>query len=115
MGCNCKSGANDIKNISLETKSKNRIINSILNFITFIIVFTIAVPVIIPLVAYILFKSIVLRDSKVNMSSLFLNFAKKIMAGEVDEDEEDDSEYELFENDNYILTDYDEVNTVETK
>jgi hypothetical protein len=117
MGCNCKNNVSDIKNLNVETKSKNRVINSILNFITFIIVFTIAVPVIIPLVAYMLFKSIVLRNSQINMSSLFLKFGKKLMADDANEDEkdEDDSEYELFENNNYILTDYDEVNTLETK
>ena len=51
------------------------------------------------------------------MSSLFLKFGKKLMADDANEDEkdEDDSEYELFENNNYILTDYDEVNTLETK
>jgi len=115
MGCNCKTSPSDIQNVKLETKSKNKIINSILNFITFLLVFTVAIPIIIPLVAYILFKSIVLRDNQVNMSSLFLKFAKKLMVNEANDDDEDGSEYELFENDNYILTDYDEVNTLETK
>ncbi len=111
MGCNCKNS--NIENQKPETK--NKIVNNILNFFVFIIVFIIAVPIVIPFIAYVLFKTIVLKNGETNMTSLFLKFAKKLIEKDDDEDdEEDDEEGELYEDD-YELTDYDEVNNEKTQ
>jgi hypothetical protein len=114
MGCNCKNTSVDLQSQKIETKSKNKIVNSILNFITFLLVFSIAIVVVIPFVIYVLFKSIVLRDNTVNMSSLFLKFAKKLMEKDNDDDDDDELDYELYDNSDYELTDVDTVNNLET-
>jgi hypothetical protein len=113
MGCNCKNQKIE-STINLETKSKNKIINTVLNFIIFLFIFILVIPISIPFIGYILFKTIVLNNGEINMTSLLLKFGKKLMENE-DKDDEDDDDDELYENDDYELTEYDEVNKEETK
>jgi len=113
MGCNCKNNKVE-STINVGTTSKNKLINTILNFIIFLVIFVLIIPIIIPFIGYILFKTIVLNNGEINMTSLLLKIGKKFIEDD-DKDDDEDDEDELYENDDYELTEYDEVNKEETK
>ena len=112
MGCNCKNSKTE-SNVNFETKNKKKIFNTISNIIIFLIIYTLTIPIFIILIGYILFKTIVLNNNEINITSLLLKFGKKAFEND-DEEEDDDDDDELHENDNYELTEYDEVNKNET-
>jgi hypothetical protein len=108
MSCNCKnSGLDTNLEINLEEKKNN--FNILLNFITFLLILPLILVVIIPATIYIMFKSIVLRDNKINVMSMLVKIGKNTLTKEV-EDDEVEEEYDEEELE-YELTDFDYVNT----
>ena len=108
MSCNCKNTSIDNEFEKTSKQNNTKVINTILNFITFVIVTVIVIPLIIPYMVYILFKTIVLRNSDVNISSTLLKISKKLIEKEGNDDNEED--YQLYENNEYELMDVEPVN-----
>ena len=109
MGCNCKNSSVEAENEKIEKSNKIKVFNIVLNFIAFLIVTCIVIPLIVPFIIYALFKTIVLRNSDMNVTSSLLKLGKKIM--EKENSNKDDESYDLFENnDDYELTDVETVN-----
>jgi hypothetical protein len=112
MSCNCKnSGLDTNLEINLEEKKNN--FNILLNFITFLLILPLMLAVIIPATIYIMFKSIVLGDNKINVMSMLVKIGKNTLTKE-DEDYETEEEYNEEELE-YELTDFDYVNTKKQK
>jgi uncharacterized membrane protein len=109
MGCNCKNSSVETESEKIEKTNKIKVFNIALNFIAFLIVTCIVIPLIIPFTIYVLFKTIVLRNSDMNVTSNLLKLGKKMM--EKENSNKDDESYDLFENnDDYELTDVESVN-----
>lgn len=114
MGCNCKNSKIET-DVKFETKNKKKIFNTISNITIFLLIYTLTIPIFIILIGYILFKTIVLNNNEINITSLLLKFGKKAFENDdKDEEDDEDDDDELYENDNYELTEYDEVNKSET-
>ena len=99
MSCNCKKPNTNLELEKTETTKRLKILNTVINFITFLLLFVISVPMVIPFVGYMLFKSIVLKDSTVNTFNLFYKLGKKLIEKE-DKINDEDNEFDD-EDDNY--------------
>jgi hypothetical protein len=96
MSCNCKKPSNELSSNDIKSNGGYKVLNTIINFITFLIVLTITIPFVIPLLGYLLFKSIVLKDSTINTFNLFYLIGKKLIKDDGDDGEDlDNEEYEL--------------------
>jgi hypothetical protein len=105
MSCNCKnSDLNGELEINHE-ESKNNF-NIVLNFITFLLILPFTLIVIIPATTYIMFKSLVLRDNKINVMSMLVKIGKNTLSKDIDEEIEEEYDEDELE---YELTDFDYI------
>jgi hypothetical protein len=105
MSCNCKnSDLNGELEINHE-QSKNNF-NIVLNFITFLLILPFTLIVIIPATTYIMFKSLVLRDNRINVMSMLVKIGKNTLSKDIDEEIEEEYDEDELE---YELTDFDYI------
>ncbi len=105
MSCNCKnSDLNGELEINHE-ESKNNF-NIVLNFITFLLILPFTLIVIIPATTYIMFKSLVLRDNKINVMGMLVKIGKNTLSKDIDEEIEEEYDEDELE---YELTDFDYI------
>lgn len=97
MSCNCKKPSNELSSNDIKSNGGYKVLNTIINFITFLIVFIISTPLVIPLLGYLLFKSIVLKDSSINTFNLFYLIGKKLIKEDNDLNDGEDFDNEEYE------------------
>lgn len=99
MSCNCKNPK--VETPVEDKKTDNKIGTYIVNFIIYLITVTIASVVVLPFLLVVLFRVIVLNNSKINVEPILAKYfkAKKVSEDDDDDDEDDDEEYsEYFQN-----------------